>query len=716
MQHKIYNPTVSNRWLIINIAFVVALSLISVGWHSALAANTTVETHVIDSVNVAPTVNAGADQIVPIHLSVTLNGSGNDPEGGTLLFQWTQTGGPAVSLTTTYSEGTSFVAPAISTVLTFTLTATDQENLTVSDTVVVSVWEVVSTPSALANADQIVNVATNVMLHGASFDPTYAVVSHRWTQTGGPTVPLNDADTWNPTFVAPGMPTVLTFTLTVTNAIGLSGSDDVVVTVTFNGCSNASGIPQPECAALVALYTNTQGTNWITKTGWLEDNTPCDWYGVTCSNGHVLYLQLPDNNLNGPLTPEIGNLAYLTVLNLDHNLLNGVLPSAIGKLAALQALSLNGDHLSGTLPATLGDLSQLTTLQLNANQFSGPIPTELGNLSNLQHLELYQNQLSGSIPSSLDNLTKLIDLQLQQNRLSGELPASLGTLTLLQTLQVQFNQLGGELPTSLLNLTNIGSGNLGLSENGFTASDPDLLAYLAVKAPAWEQWQTVPPANISFSFQANNTTDGGTLLWTPIRYQSNDGHYELSISDKVSGPYTVIAQTENKKVAEAIIKDLVPHKNYFVLIRSFTAKHEGQQNDLYSDYSDPFVLAVGKTAQVTIKIETPANDPSNLRLTSTFGDWWMDGVTDDGDTYGNSRSMTLAAGQYEIAEKLGEESGPNWLLINIECDPSSKATVDLDNFRVTFDVDVDASITCTFVHKDGSLGGDSEVYLPVIVR
>ncbi len=48
-------------------------------------------------------------------------------------------------------------------------------------------------------------------------------------------------------------------------------------------CSSVTEIPVTECQELVTLYNSTNGANWTNNTGWLSTNTPCSWYGITCS-------------------------------------------------------------------------------------------------------------------------------------------------------------------------------------------------------------------------------------------------------------------------------------------------------------------------------------------------------------------------------------------------------------------------------------------------
>ena len=120
--------------------------------------------------------------------------------------------------------------------LTFTLTVTDALGLAdaTPDQVVITVTN--QAPIANAGADQTVNTNATVTLDGSgSSDPdSDTPLTYSWQQTGGTAVTLSDATAESPTFTAPGDPTVLTFTLTVTDALGLADAtpDQVVVTVT----------------------------------------------------------------------------------------------------------------------------------------------------------------------------------------------------------------------------------------------------------------------------------------------------------------------------------------------------------------------------------------------------------------------------------------------------------------------------------------------------
>jgi hypothetical protein len=187
-----------------------------------------------DGANQPPEANAGSDQSVSTNALVTLDGSGSsDPDGHLpLAYGWAQTGGLVVAFTEALSV-TTFTAPGDPGILTFTLTVTDALGLaSAPDEVVVTVGN--QAPVAAAGSDQSVNTNALVTLDGSgSSDPDGDLpLTYGWAQTDGPSVTFNGALSVT-TFTAPGDPGVLTFTLTVTDALGLaSAPDEVVVTVT----------------------------------------------------------------------------------------------------------------------------------------------------------------------------------------------------------------------------------------------------------------------------------------------------------------------------------------------------------------------------------------------------------------------------------------------------------------------------------------------------
>ncbi len=53
---------------------------------------------------------------------------------------------------------------------------------------------------------------------------------------------------------------------------------------------------------LLALYNGTNGASWSDKSGWLgAEGTECSWFGISCENDQIVYINLRNNNLTGTL-------------------------------------------------------------------------------------------------------------------------------------------------------------------------------------------------------------------------------------------------------------------------------------------------------------------------------------------------------------------------------------------------------------------------------
>ena len=241
---------------------------------------------------------------------------------------------------------------------------------------------------------------------------------------------------------------------------------------------------RPDFYALVALYSRTDGPNWKNATNWTSAAPLDQWYGVTTDgSGRVTGLSLNENDLQGTIPVELGQLTNLDSLNLSGNQLTGNVPQELGQLTNLKGLNLSGNEISGNIPLQLVRLTNLESLNLAQNELTGEIPTELGQLTNLSGLNLGKNQLTGKIPTELGGLTNLRTLDLSDNPLDGEIPSELGQLTNLESLTLWFNSLTGEIPPELGRLTNLRT--LYLVDNFFTGNIPPELGQLTNLEELW---------------------------------------------------------------------------------------------------------------------------------------------------------------------------------------------------------------------------------------
>ncbi|TYI63016.1 hypothetical protein E1A91_D10G291000v1 [Gossypium mustelinum] len=171
----------------------------------------------------------------------------------------------------------------------------------------------------------------------------------------------------------------------------------------------------------------------------------CQWHGVTCGRKHqrVTKLELQSLKLSGSLSPHIGNMSFLRVLNLLNNSFYNQIPQSIGGLRRLETLYLTNNSISGEIPSNLSSCSKLTIVRMAGNRLTGEIPAFLGFLSNLKVLSFYNNSLRGSIPPSLGNLSSLEELALTYNALDGIIPETLGRLTNLSIFLAAANAISG---------------------------------------------------------------------------------------------------------------------------------------------------------------------------------------------------------------------------------------------------------------------------------
>lgn len=282
-------------------------------------------------------------------------------------------------------------------------------------------------------------------------------------------------------------------------------------------CSTQTSLPLAECEALVALYNQTNGASWTNHTGWLASNTPCTWYGVTCTSGHVTRVTLNSNGLNGTLPTELGNLPYLERLSLSSNHLSGSIPASLGGLTRMQTLQMNKNVLTGFIPTELGNMTALRSFELNSNQLSGSIPLELGNLTNLTKLLLSENLLSGSIPASIGSLANLQTMNLGSNQLTGAIPPELGNLDNLTAMSLSTNQLSGSIPAALGNMARIQTLQVyGNVLSGSIPAELGNLTSLRVLEVYGNQLTGIIPPQLGNLVNATNLLFGHNLLSGPV--------------------------------------------------------------------------------------------------------------------------------------------------------------------------------------------------------
>jgi LmbE family N-acetylglucosaminyl deacetylase len=136
----------------------------------------------------APVADAGAGQTVQVGSTVQLDGSGSTaPAGDSLTYQWSQTGGTAVTLSSTTAVQPTFTAPASPDTLTFQLVVNDGQTSSAPAAVTITITSVDLALSATATASsqntstgQLASSAIDGVVDGYPGDYT-----KEWATVGG---------------------------------------------------------------------------------------------------------------------------------------------------------------------------------------------------------------------------------------------------------------------------------------------------------------------------------------------------------------------------------------------------------------------------------------------------------------------------------------------------------------------------------------------------
>ena len=137
----------------------------------------------------------------------------------------------------------------------------------------------------------------------------------------------------------------------------------------------------------------------------------CEWFGVICSNGRVTKISLGSNRLGTTtgIPAEIGQLTELTSLKLsgsrpghykgcsDSNFHNTSIPDSLYSLVNLTKLDLAYTCRGGTISPLIGGLKKIQILELHGNYISGTIPQEVDGMANMREFKLGRNPIIGTL-------------------------------------------------------------------------------------------------------------------------------------------------------------------------------------------------------------------------------------------------------------------------------------------------------------------------------
>lgn len=183
--------------------------------------------------NITPTSLAGVDQTITLPTNSTnFVGSGVDPDGSIITYQWTQISGSALTLANA-NTSTLTVSGAVVGPYSFRLAVTDNNGATGFDEVNLTVNAAAVNQSPVANAgtNQTISLPQNSLnLSGSGSDPDGSIASYTWTKVSGPAASLVNQTT--PTLTANDLiEGTYVFRLTVVDNLGASGNAEVTIIV-----------------------------------------------------------------------------------------------------------------------------------------------------------------------------------------------------------------------------------------------------------------------------------------------------------------------------------------------------------------------------------------------------------------------------------------------------------------------------------------------------
>ncbi|KAK6270547.1 hypothetical protein POUND7_007645 [Theobroma cacao] len=159
-----------------------------------------------------------------------------------------------------------------------------------------------------------------------------------------------------------------------------------------------------EGLALLRLKERVVNDPFGAFSDWKEEDglfDHCSWFGVECSDGKVVVLNLKDLCLEGTLAPELGTLIHIKSIILRNNLFTGIIPEEIGELKKLEVLDLGYNNFSGPVPPELGSNLSLMILLLDDNELLiSSFSPEIAELQKLSQTQVDENQLSITAKSS----------------------------------------------------------------------------------------------------------------------------------------------------------------------------------------------------------------------------------------------------------------------------------------------------------------------------
>ena len=218
----------------------------------------TVQITVNAAPNIPPATNAGSNQSITLPTNtITLNGSGTDPDGWISSYFWTKISGPSSGIINNSNSASAIINNLLEGVYLFELKVTDNKGAVGKDTVQITVNAAPNiAPITNAGGGQTITLPTNtITLDGNGTDTDGMITSYFWTKISGPSSYNFTNSSSAVTNVSGLIQGVYQFELKATDNKGAVGKDTVQITV--NAAANISPTANAGGAQTITLPINT---------------------------------------------------------------------------------------------------------------------------------------------------------------------------------------------------------------------------------------------------------------------------------------------------------------------------------------------------------------------------------------------------------------------------------------------------------------------------
>jgi hypothetical protein len=202
---------------------------------------------------------------------------------------------------------------------------------------------------------------------------------------------------------------------------------------------------------------------------------------------------------------------------------------------------------------------------------------------------------------------------------------------------------------------------------------------------------TAPNTAVSWAASETRTVTWNVANTTAAPVSCPNVKLRLSTNGGSTYPITLLASTPNDGSADVTVPN---NPTTTARVQVMCA------NNIFFDISDVnFTITGVPPATITIALDSQPNSTRNVFYTTNrLGTFRLDDpATNDGDSFAQAKSFTVAPGTYVITET----AVSGWFLSGITCIPAAGSSVNLAARRVSVTVAAGANVTCTFTNQRG---------------